>query len=514
MPLWVSIGVQLVVQFEQSTAAVASSSYFFWPFTHDDMDSFVDFSQQSLWFNLLLFALPILSYIEHYTLFRCNKPLDLAGPNVVCQLELDWNDSRKDLSSNSIQLFYPSSRKNLKPKSLLFSSFLNSRDFVEFSSKYLGIPKFFLGALNSRMSHSVPAFNHCSNIECFEPLMLSDTISSFPVALVLSGGNPNLHLWLCESLSSRGWVVIAISNDSSTKYSRFLDHKCSSEIVERNSKQGEEREEFIYKSNVEVQTRSREISWIIDRLTAIHYGNSFNPYSLEDETELVEERLLGGKLDLQRLAIIGQGFNAATALYALSFDRRIKAAVCYDSWLSPVLNELTNGLPSPALFMEPQVCFDLNSTANPVLKQQIGQVRKIVSNSSGSFLFKCIGATSTSFTDYSFLTPILLRLWGKSSRIWHNMKIDSENSTAKDKHEMNNIQFYQAVERYTWEFLETSLPDRSTRRMSSFDRSVRPNSADRSASSTHQLGKHSSSRNKSNFPALVFSDLKLECVGW
>ena len=274
----------------------------------------------SIWFLIAIFlpwAVPV---------FSLPHP---GGPFNVGTEVFHWTDSSRlewftkeenDRREIMVQLWYPSKNKeNFNSEPYL--------DFIRIRSKTIaaagGIPVF------------LPSHLELIKTNSYKKLECPKQKNTFPVLIFSHGitGSRHLHQVLFEYLASRGYVVIAPDHSFDANLTIFPDQHIAD-----------------YRSNItghpdsinirkkQINTRIKDISFIIDQLEKIHSGNIAS--------------MLNESLNLDKIAVGGHSYGGATATYATYKDNRIKACFALDGWINPVPEfVIKSGLKVPFLYI-------------------------------------------------------------------------------------------------------------------------------------------------------------------
>ena len=157
----------------------------------------------------------------------------------------------------------------------------------------------------------------------------------FPVIIISHGitGMRQIHTALAEKLSNNGYIVAALNHTYDANLTIFSDGSLAdyrSEITGH--------PDSINIRSKQINTRSKDISFIIDQLEKIQSGEIKHP--------------LNGYLDLNRIGMTGHSFGGGTSMLASYSDSRIKATSVLDSWLNPLPKYvLSEGINQPFLYM-------------------------------------------------------------------------------------------------------------------------------------------------------------------
>ena len=163
---------------------------------------------------------------------------------------------------------------------------------------------------------------------------LSEAVNAYPVILISHGwrGFRELHADFAEDLASNGYFVLSIDHTYGSEAVKFDDGTIASlnrEALPRMVRPAI----FSQKAQKLAITYGEDVKAVLDDLDRLN-GN-FN-----------------GKLDLERIGLLGHSTGGAGDVYASLRDERVKAVIGMDAWVNPLdLEELRDGLAMPALFL-------------------------------------------------------------------------------------------------------------------------------------------------------------------
>ena len=341
-------------------------------------------------------------------------------------------------------------------------------------SQLVGLPRVLFTALKSLPSRSLKPIGvkksitktlsispYRSGKDSAHIVPVSGYIPSLPVCLVSSTGVSHLNM-LAEELASQGYVVVSVTHQSSAANGKLED--------------SEER----------FGVETKEISFVLDHLMAVQYGQSLNPYEREDADESLESSLFKARLDLQRIAIVGYGESASVAVTSLTYDRRLKAAICLDALAQSLPRDIQKqGAPNAALFVQ----------SGTFSHENTDMLRQVVSNTRSGYLFHIRTVSTFALLDASYLLPGWLRLLGQKCQL------------------NRGINVREAIEEYILQFLAKHVTRKE-------DVLYSPSFGSPSASSSRrQSAVLDSTAPSTAFPLLngqspYNGEIKLECVGW
>ena len=254
----------------------------------------------------------------------------LSGPYEISSLTHHWIDHDReewfthenpdDNRQLMVQFWYP----GVKNKKGDRSPYL---DKLDLRAKTLGdagnFPSFLAKHVNLTKTNS------------FLGLKPDKKSAPFPVIIISHGitGMRQIHTALAEKLANNGYAVAALNHSYDANLTIFTDGSLAdyrSEITGH--------PDSINIRSKQIETRSKDISFIIDQLEKIQSGKIKHP--------------LNGYLDLNRIGMTGHSFGGGTSMLVSYLDSRIKATSVLDSWINPVPKSvLKEGINQPFLYM-------------------------------------------------------------------------------------------------------------------------------------------------------------------
>ncbi len=224
---------------------------------------------------------------------------------------LEWfTKDSGDLRELMVQVWYPTDSVENFAKCYYM-------DHLELRSKTLAtagkIPAFLTGHLDMIKTNSYKKARLPKNSNVYPVFIFSHGIS----------GSRHLHQSLFEYLASQGYVVFAPDHSFDANLTIFPDGRVAdyrSEIT------GDPDSIAIRKKQLE--TRSLDISHVIDRIEMLNQES---------------KSFLGGRLNLKKIGVGGHSFGGGTATLASYRDKRIKACIVLDSWMSPLSDSVISG---------------------------------------------------------------------------------------------------------------------------------------------------------------------------
>ena len=242
-----------------------------------------------------------------------NNNIGTKSIQLIDDDRLEWfTDDPKDLRKIMIQIWYPT----------------NQPDGEE--ELYIDYGELRIEALASQFEYSPYLFKNLIDIETnsiknAEP----SSQSSYPLIIFSHGlgGNRTQNTIMIEELASHGFVIIAIEHAYDANISIFdngdiADYRSGINYQRRNT-QKITPEEFWAIRLPQLQTRAKDVSYIIDQL---ELGN-------------LPEKIIN-IIDLNNIGVFGHSFGGATSIYSSYYDDRIDACINLDGWMVVVPDEI------------------------------------------------------------------------------------------------------------------------------------------------------------------------------
>lgn len=161
--------------------------------------------------------------------------------------------------------------------------------------------------------------------------------AEYPVVILSHGwqGFRELHTDFAEELASHGFIAVSIDHTYGSQAVTFADG--SKAFLKPSALPSQaDRRRFGSSSELLVRTYGEDVGSVLN--------------DLERKNE--EDSLLGGKMDLSDIGLIGHSTGGGGSVYISLKDSRIKALMGLDAWLAPVENALlSQGLDMPSLFL-------------------------------------------------------------------------------------------------------------------------------------------------------------------
>jgi len=286
---------------------------------------------------------------------------------------LEWFTDEKDTDVREImvQVWYPGKNTTeTEPNRYM--------DFMDLRSRTLAsagkIPAFLPGHLDMIRTNSYPG------IDCAKKSV------RYPVFIFSHGitGSRHLHQVLFEYLASRGYVIIAPDHSFDSNLTIFPDGR----IADYRSEITGHPDSVIIREK-QIRTRALDIGFILDQVEKIDRGLILSN--------------LNGRLDLNNIASGGHSYGGATTVLASHNDKRIKACLVLDGWISPVPDSVVSaGLGVPLLFMGRP---DWNSSDYPTNYERLDDLMAHSSNS--KYQLRIRETLHLDYTDIPLMSPLI-----------------------------------------------------------------------------------------------------------
>ncbi|WP_442602016.1 alpha/beta hydrolase family protein [Paenibacillus sp. KN14-4R] len=320
----------------------------------------------------------------------------MTGPYSVGTTTYHWVDEqRREPYSNNpadkrelmVQFWYPT----IKRVNLHVSPYLqNARDMTAaISTKMMDLPAFTLNNLELVQSRA------------WLDAQLSDKESRYPVLIFSHGmnGYRNQNTFQVEELASHGYIVVGIDYAYESAASMYPDGKVALSKVDRNLTSNSQ-----YESHIPL--------WTADATFVLNQLEKLNQYDTAGR--------FAGKMDLDRVGMLGHSFGGAVTLQMIKNDLRVKAAVSMDGgFYGPSVSE--KGLGKPLLMMYSDETYSRVMTKYEDVAGKLGNVtreafeaprKEYIEKSrnalaGGGLSILIPGSKHASFSDLSLFSPML-----------------------------------------------------------------------------------------------------------
>ncbi len=258
----------------------------------------------------------------------------------------------------SVWIWYPAARAGL-PVPYMPAEWAHSR--------YTGIGTLLFQSLDSIHSHATGA-------------VPSSQGAPFPV-LVFEPGMGRLipdYTTLTEDLASRGYVVIGLNPTYSAAITVLNGQVIASSAL----------------GNIPDNATSEQLQQIGDRLVAIWAAD--DRFAIDQAVRMngSPSSPFAGRLDVQRVGLLGHSFGGAAAFEACHLDARCGAAADLDG--TPFGSVVQAGLDHPVLFVSSEHGSDAN---NPAMQKSDRDLAAIFASAPLSYQVTILGARHFNFTD-------------------------------------------------------------------------------------------------------------------
>lgn len=300
-----------------------------------------------------------------------------TGPYAVGTLTLDLTDpSRTDpyapgpttLRELMVQVWYPADAPGKKP-----TPWMDHISVVAPAiSAWIEMPSFFLDHLKY------------AKTDAYADLPVSSAEAQFPV-LIFShgfGGFRAQNTFQMQELASHGYIVVAPEHTYASVITVFSEGR----VARHNPN--------TLPDNVSEAEYDRAAKRLLEQWTADLR------FVMDQVAEMnMSDPVLKGKLDLNRLGVLGHSTGGGAAVQVCAVDPRCKAGLGMDAWLIPVAEEvIANGPQQPFLFLYSELWPKPKNMA--LFEQLFGGMSGPVAR------FTILGTAHYDFTDLPALSPL------------------------------------------------------------------------------------------------------------
>lgn len=348
----------------------------------------------------------IVFFIVVYVIWEILRPVKFvkpSGPYSVGTLGMEITDASRieDASKENkyrrliLQFWYPAVEKPglKKAKYHPHADVFNA----DVASLFKTIPQLLLKRLSTSTTNS------------FVNAPLSHSETQYPVLLFSHGMDAMrfLNTFQMEELASHGYIVVSVEHTFSATGTVFSD----------GSKGGITPYELMEDENF---ANAMVNKWTTDQMFAIDYLEKIN-----------NERgnIFFGKLNMEKLGVLGFSFGGAVSANTLVFDNRIKAGVNLDGFYYG--NNHTKGFGQPYMEIRSQPTPPDKVTETELKMSHLSlerwkyiwfeewdkRLNEYVKNKGDFFSYTVNGADHFSFSDLPLIAPFMWLLSPKTSRI-------------------------------------------------------------------------------------------------
>ncbi|XP_069831954.1 platelet-activating factor acetylhydrolase isoform X2 [Dendropsophus ebraccatus] len=223
------------------------------------------------------------------------------------------------------------------------------------------------------------------------------------------GAFRTLYSAICIGLASHGFVVAAVEHrDESASATFYFKEHSSTDSCEEEQEECDPLEEvWLYNRTPkpgadefplrfeQVQKRADECLQALDLMLDINAGKPITNALPSNFSWL----LLKDSIDVQKVAVAGHSFGAATAIKALGRDSRFRCGVALDAWMFSLRDEIFSTIHQPVIFVNSE---KFQWVDNVLL------MKKMDSTSVDRKMITIKGSVHQSFPDFTFLTGYLI----------------------------------------------------------------------------------------------------------
>ncbi|WP_088835175.1 alpha/beta hydrolase family protein [Paenibacillus tyrfis] len=229
-----------------------------------------------------------------------------TGPYAVGTTVYHWvDDERRETYSDNpadrrelmVQIWYPAAQGGREKRSPYL---LNASQMTEaISSKMMDLPAFTFSHLGLIKTHAL--------LEA----KLSDSESRYPVLIFSHGmnGYRNQNMFQMEELASHGYIVLGIDYAYEAAASVYPDGRVAVSKVSRNLTSNAQYDQYI-------PLWTDDATFVLDQVDKLNRNDPEGRFT--------------GKIDIDRIGMLGHSFGGAVTMQMLKNDSRVKAALSMD----------------------------------------------------------------------------------------------------------------------------------------------------------------------------------------
>lgn len=332
-----------------------------------------------------------------------------TGPYAVGTTVYHWvDDKRREVYSDNpadrrelmAQIWYPAAEGGGEERSPYLQN--ASKMTKAISSKMMGLPAFVLSHLGLIKTHALV------------DAKLSNSGSPYPVLIFSHGmnGYRNQNMYQLEELASHGYIVIAIDYAYEAAASVYPDGRVAVSKTDPNLTSNAQ-----YGMHIPLWTS--DAAFVLNQVEKLNQNDAAGRFT--------------GKIDLDRIGMLGHSFGGAVAVQMLKNDSRVKAALSMDGgFYGPPVSD--KGFGKPFFMMYADETYSKIMTSYDDVAKQFGGVsreafeapRKEYIQKSGYALaggglsILIPGSKHASYSDLALFSP-LLGLSGTAPRRDHRI---------------------------------------------------------------------------------------------
>lgn len=233
-----------------------------------------------------------------------------------------YTEEKNDKRKIKYQIWYPTDKvKGLKKAMWITEGTLLTRSLA----KSMFIPKFMLDQTASIDSNS------------YLGAKVSGSLKKYPLVIISHGwkGFRELHTDFAEELASNGIIAVSIDHTFGSQAVKFKDGEVS--YLNKDALPSFVKPDIFKKaSNNLVKTYGNDVISVLNDIERLNKS----------------DKDLKGKIDLDKIGLLGHSTGGGGDVYMVLKDKRVKALLGFDAWLEPLeIKKLEKGLEIPTLFI-------------------------------------------------------------------------------------------------------------------------------------------------------------------
>lgn len=227
---------------------------------------------------------------------------------------------------------------------------------------------------------------------------LASSGKPFPLVLISHGEGTSrlLHVSQAENLASHGYIVVAIDHTYSTLATAFPDGRVSGYTVIRS---GGTVEDFFDRAARVGSVWTQDIAYVIRSLEQLNEGAFGGGFQ--------------GRIDMDRIGMLGHSFGGATAFRAVNDIPNIRAGINMDGTLYGIRKR--DGMDKPFLFLESEdfqtwkTKLEQGEVTDPAIQKRLSAELATIDRTvdHGGTMIAVEGASHYNFTDLQLFTEML-----------------------------------------------------------------------------------------------------------
>ncbi|WP_169082871.1 alpha/beta hydrolase family protein [Paenibacillus sp. PL91] len=231
----------------------------------------------------------------------------------------------------------------------------------------------------------------------YERRPIASSGKPFPLVLISHGEGTGrlLHVSQAENLASHGYIVVAIDHTYSTLATAFPDGRVSGYTVQNSGTV----EDFFERATRVGAVWTQDIAFVISSLEQVNDGASGGGFQ--------------GRIDMDRIGMLGHSFGGATAFRAVNDIPKIRAGINMDGTLYGIQER--DGMDKPFLFLESEdfltwkTRFEQGEVTDPAIQKRLSAELATIDRAveHGGTMIAVEGASHYNFTDLQLFTELL-----------------------------------------------------------------------------------------------------------